>query len=130
MTRNLDAVAYAGELAVKNGDFYLYAERLILKDEVIEFAFTGKCIHGDFTADGIAKLASFGIYVSNHIKVIYRNFPSSLDHATIQFDVIRPTPKKVRCYIEGKWLEGGDAWPFSASINKFKPKLRAAKGMS
>jgi hypothetical protein len=31
MTRNLDAVAYAGELAVKNGDFYLYAERLILK---------------------------------------------------------------------------------------------------
>lgn len=110
--------AYAGELEVQDGDFYLYADRLIVRDGEVAFMFSGSDEYGDFKIEGVAKQSNQGNYIASQTKLVYTNYISD-DIATIQFDVIGQTDQKLRCHIEGKWLQGS-SWLFSGNLRKYK----------
>lgn len=112
-------VAYSGELEVQDGAFILDADRLVIRDGVISFTLSGADDDGEFKVDGSANLSSSGKYVSNILKVHYTRFVGK-DNATIQFDVIKPTAKKLRCYLEGRWVRGIEIWPFSGNLRPYK----------
>ena len=122
LTGSRDSYAYSGSLEVKGEDFILESDQIIIKHGEVAFMFSGSDGDGKFTAEGIAKLAGNGSYVSTQINVNYLGFDSD-DRATIQFTVIKPTPKKIRCQVEGKWVQG-DTWLFSGNLRKFDPKQR------
>ncbi len=114
--------AYSGELEVQGGAFILDADRLVIREGVVAFMFSGSDGDGDFKAQGTAMITSRGTYVANQVKVDYQGFgKESDDHATIQFDVVMPTAKQLRCQVEGKWLQG-ETWQFSGKLRKFKEK--------
>lgn len=113
--------AFSGELEVDERAFILDADRLVIRDGEVAFMLSGSDDDGDFKADGNAKITRNGKYISNKIKVKYSGFVGK-DDATIQFDVIKPTAKKLRCYVEGKWLQGVDIWPFSGNLRPYKSK--------
>lgn len=113
--------AFSGELEVQDGTFILDADRLVIRDGVIAFTLSGSDDDGEFKVDGNANLTSSGKYVSNKLKVHYSRFIGK-DDATIQFDVIMPTAKKLRCRVEGRWVRGIEVWPFSGNLHPFKPE--------
>lgn len=113
--------AYSGELEVHGGAFILDADRLVIRDGVIAFTLSGSDDDGEFKVDGNANLTSSGKHVSNKLKVHYSRFVGK-DDATIQFDVIKPTAKKLRCYVEGRWLRDIEVWPFSGNLRPYKSK--------
>lgn len=115
-------LAYSGELIVEGREFDLYAERIVIRDEELAFMFSGSDENGDFKAEGIAKLSINGSYVTYKIRVVYIAFVSQ-DYATIQFDEIKLTPKKLSCKVKGKWLEGGICL-FTGNLRKFKVENR------
>lgn len=111
--------SYSGELEIENEDFYLYADRLIVRDGAIAFMFSGSDEHGDFRIDGVAIQTIQENCVTSQIKLAYQKYISS-DLASIQFDVISQTNKNLRCKVKGKWLQYGDTWSFSGNLRKFK----------
>ena len=114
-------IAYEGELDVDEGSFILDADQLVIRDGMIAFTLSGTDDDGEFKVDGSANQTSSGKYVSNKLKVHYSRFVGK-DDATIQFDVIKPTEKKLRCYVEGKWLRGVEVWNFSGNLRPYKPE--------
>lgn len=115
--------AYSGELEVQGGEFTLDADRLIVRNDGVAFKLSGVDRYfGSFKTTGTALHTTNGTYVANDIKIHYDMFSGDDDYATIQFSVVRQTSKKLRCYIEGKWIEGKDVWTFSGNLKKYKQK--------
>ncbi|MDH2917224.1 MAG: hypothetical protein PXX77_10165 [Gallionella sp.] len=112
-------LAYSGELEVQGGDFILNADLLIIRAGEASFVLTGSDEYGELKTEGKSILTSKGTYVANQHKVNYVGFVSD-DYATIQFDAIRPTVKKLRCFVEGKWTQGGETWTFSGNLRQYK----------
>jgi len=112
---------YSGELEVLGGAFILDANRLVIRDREVAFKLAGVDGDGEFQVEGISTLTSNGRYVSNNLKVEYTGY-SGKDDAIIQFNVIKPTEKKLRCYVEGRWLRGIEVWPFSGNLRLYKSK--------
>lgn len=110
--------AYTGVVEVQGGDFILDADRIIIRDGEIAFKFIGSDEYGDFDAEGKATLTSDGKYISSRIKVNYSSFVSD-DHATIHFTIVKPTLGKMRCKVEGKWVQG-KTWSFSGNLRPYK----------
>jgi len=109
---------YTGEIDIQDGAFSLDADRFVIRDGEIAFMLSGSDGDGDFTAEGIAKLTS-GIYVASQVMVVYSGFVSK-DYATIQFDDIVLTPKKLKCKVTGSWTQSAYSSPFSGNLSKFK----------
>ena len=113
---------YSGEFEVHGEVFNLYADRLIIRNGVIAFTLSGSDDDGEFKVEGNANLTSSGKYISNVLKVYYTSFGKE-DKATIQFDVIKPTMKKLRCKVEGKWTQDiQNSWLFSGNLRPYKSK--------
>lgn len=113
-------VSYSGELEVDGGEFILNADRFIVRDREISFKLSGSDdVDGAFSIEGTATLTSLRNYVASEIEYSYIIYPKNMDKATIHFDVINQSNKKLRCKIEGKWIQG-DTWKFSGNLRKFK----------
>lgn len=115
---NATVSAFCGELEVEDGSFILSAERFVIRENAISFKLSGTDQYGDFEVEGIAKLLNNGIYSSEVAQVNYRGY-SDKDKAVIYFNKISPSGKKMRCKVEGKWVQG-DTWPFSGNLHRFK----------
>ncbi len=96
------------------------ADRLILRDGGLQLFFSGVDQGGAFKIDGFAKQTQQGNYVASNVKLIYHRYNSN-DCASIRIDVIRPSEKQLRCYIEGSWLQDGGSSLFSGNLRKFTP---------
>jgi len=112
--------AYMGELEVEGREFSLNADQLIVreKDRVIRFKLSGHDDDGYFSIEGAATIFSPGKYVASEIEYFYRNYGKK-EKATIHFDLISQSKKKLRCKIEGKWIQGS-TWKFSGNLRKLQ----------
>lgn len=115
--------AYYGELEVQGGDFDLFADQLVIRDGEIAFMLSGVDGDGDFRAEGVAKLTNQGNHVASQVTLIYQQY-SKTELVTIRFDVVKQTKKKLRCHIEGTWLQYMKPWLFLGNLSEYKPKQR------
>lgn len=110
---------YTGDIQVKDADFDLKADRLIVRDDELSLAFSGVDYdEGEFTIEGVAVKSPEGLYMASKLPLKYSR-SSVLETASIQFDIVKQI-KQQKFYVEGVWLENGGSYPFSAELDKYK----------
>ena len=109
---------YTGEIDIQDGAFSLDAVRFVIREGNIAFMLSGSDDDGGFTAEGTVILTG-GIYIASEVRIVYPGYVKE-HNATIHFDDIVQTPKKLKCKVKGKWFEHGNSWPFSGNLSKLK----------
>lgn len=118
-------ISYSGDLEVIDGDFSVFADRLIIRDDEIAFSLSGIGEgYGEFSVEGRA-FFNGDIWESSPVAVRYSSFSRKGNGtATIQFMMPTQTPKLNKCSIQGLWKENGETWKFFGKLAKTTNQAR------
>ena len=113
--------SYSGDLEVEDDSFALRAERLIFRDDEIEFHLSGRDEYGEFHIEGNARLGDGRGYTPDDVALIYRGYEKG-ETAVVSFPHVLTSPSNGKCTVEGLWLQYGETWQFRGALERYPTK--------
>jgi hypothetical protein len=111
-------MAYEGAFEILDDeDFHLYAEHLVINENEISFSLSGVYESEKLTAAGTARRKDH-TWLSLPFEVRYSGYGVKANgEATIEILRIEFSPKKHKCMVSGRWIEGR-FWSFRGNLRK------------
>jgi hypothetical protein len=101
MRKRSAPLVFAGELEVEEDEFWLQADRLILRDKEVAFAFSGHDAYGPFQIDGVAAAVAVGRFATLNDTLFKPRGYDGIEKARLVFNELELSPKKKTCRVTG-----------------------------